>query len=325
MPNDQTKIASNTKTKYQTNNENICHRKPMKTPVHLAVLAKKSAKLLIADKNGTYLDATLGLGGHSKYFSALLANEGKIIAIDTDSDSLQIAKNNLKNKKNIIIKYANFADIKEVLKETKINMLSGAFFDLGLSSYHLESSERGFAFSKEGPLDMRFDTTGTATAKEIINNSTYEKLKKIISLYGEEKFAGKIASEIIRKRLTHPIETTTQLKNLIEKIIKRRGKIHPATRTFQALRIAVNSELENIEKALENIQSFISAGGRIVVISYHSLEDRLVKRFFKKLAGTKKWVILTKKPEVADKLEVSANPRSRSAKLRAIERRQKNV
>ncbi|HUT86095.1 MAG TPA: 16S rRNA (cytosine(1402)-N(4))-methyltransferase RsmH [Elusimicrobiales bacterium] len=292
-----------------------------KTFTHIPVLLKESADALITNKNGIYLDATLGLGGHSKYFLTKLGKEAKLIGIDRDSQAVKFAEDILKGHTNVTLKQANFADVLKVLEELEINSLDGVFFDLGLSSYQLEDAERGFSFSKDGRLDMRFDSTSKLTAEEIVNTYGYDKLVYILRNYGEERFAEKIAEKIIRERKMTPIQTTTHLVTLIETVLKRSGKIHPATRTFQALRIAVNDELGNVAKGLERVSKVISVGGRIAVISFHSLEDRIVKLFFKKLSEDGKWKLINKKPLIPATEEISANPRARSAKLRVIERK----
>jgi 16S rRNA (cytosine1402-N4)-methyltransferase len=289
---------------------------------HVPVLLEESTKLLITDKNGIYLDATLGLAGHSKYFLGKLGLQAKIIAFDRDRQAIETARENLKDYLNrVTLIHANFADASKFFETLKITSIDGAFFDLGFSSHQIENGTRGFSFNKEGPLDMRFDDSSRLTAKEIVNTYSYEQLKYIIENYGEKRHADRITKEIIRKRKMSPIETTTQLAILIENAIRRRGKIHPATRTFQALRIAVNNELYIIQKGLEGVSKLIKRGGRIAVISFHSLEDRIVKQFFKKLCQTKHWVLINKKPIIPAEKERQINPRSRSAKLRVIERK----
>jgi 16S rRNA (cytosine1402-N4)-methyltransferase len=287
---------------------------------HIPVLLAESAKMLITDKDGIYLDATLGLAGHSKYFSKMLGDKGRIIGLDKDKGAIKLASENLRGYKNTLVKQAGFEDVKKVLNELKISALSGVFYDLGLSSYQLDNAQRGFSFTGDGPLDMRFDDSSKLTAKDIVNKWPYEKIAETIKNYGQERFAFMIAQKIVEERRKKPIETTGQLRKLIEKNVRRTGRINPATRTFQAIRIAVNDELGVLKKSLQDLADLIIVNGRVAVISYHSLEDRLVKHFFKKLTANGLWKLVNKKPITPLQKEVAENPKSRSAKLRVVQR-----
>ncbi|MFQ6117080.1 MAG: 16S rRNA (cytosine(1402)-N(4))-methyltransferase RsmH [Candidatus Bipolaricaulia bacterium] len=296
--------------------------------MHRPVLLRETLELLDVKPDGVYLDATVGGGGHACEIAKQL-KEGLLIGLDWDGQALEHARERLKSfGDRVKLIQANFADLEEVLDRLDIDLVDGALFDLGLSSLHLDSPERGFSFRGDGPLDMRMDREhNTLTAAEIVNTYTREELIEILREYGEERWAPRIADAIIEARKRGPLERTRELADLIAGAIpaapRRKMKIHPATRTFQALRIAVNDELENLQMGLEAAFRRLLPGGMIVVISFHSLEDRIVKRFFRSKAG--KDAYLGERPVEAElfKLvrpgpeEVAANPRARSAKLRA--------
>lgn len=305
---------------------------------HIPVLLKEAVELLNCKSSGIYIDCTVGAGGHAERILELTSPDGKVVGIDQDEEILKIAEGRLKRfGERVRLMHGNFSDIKGIMKDEKAD---GILFDLGVSSYQLEDKERGFSFMSDAPLDMRMDKKAETTAADIINSSSERELSDIIFKYGEERFAKRIASFIVRERERKAITTTLQLSNIITKAIPARfhpRDIHPATRTFQALRIAVNRELEILEKSLLNAVDILKPKGRMCVISFHSLEDRIVKRTFQRLekgcicppkipvcqCGIKPSVrIITKKPVIPAEEEISVNPRSRSAKLRTAEKLQ---
>src|SRR4030043_87675 len=262
------------------------HRKPrgtamsltMTMPIHKPVLLSEAVEALQAQPGKRYVDCTLGSGGHAAAILANILPGGQLLGIDADPKSIETAKNRLAEyTESITIINDNFANLETICRENNFLPVHGILFDLGLSSTQLEISERGFSFQQDGPLDMRFSPIQELTAADIVNNFPEDKLSQIIKTYGEERYSKRIARCIIRNR---PISNTLQLASVVEKAIgSRRGKIHPATRTFMALRIAVNRELENLVKALKQTVNCLDGRGRLVVISYHSLEDRIVKQF----------------------------------------------
>ena len=234
------------------------------------------------------------------------------MGIDRDFELLK----NIKRRKRLILVCDNFSNLKEIVKKNKFTKVHGILFDLGMSSWHLDESGRGFSFQKREPLDMRYNSQAHLTAERIVNYWSKFDIEKILKEYGEEKFAHQIAKRIIEERKLRSIKNTLQLVEIIKKAVPKRylyGKLHPATRTFQALRITVNDELNNLERALPQAQELLKTGGRMIVISFHSLEDRIIKNFFK----SESLKILTKKPVTPSIKEIKINPRSRSAKLRA--------
>ena len=286
--------------------------------MHVPVLLKETLEILVKNRGGVYVDCTVGLGGHTK---GILQKDplAYVIGIDMDPQALEIAEENLKDFEGRYSLYqANFRDLDQVLKEEGIKEVDGFLFDLGVSMLQLKS-DRGFSFQRDDPLDMRMNPENKKTAYHVVNTYSERELTRIFREYGEEPYAGKIAKAIVLQRTKKPIETTAQLVDIILSVIPyRRGRIHPATKVFQALRIEVNEELASLEIALEKTIPFLKKGGRLVVISFHSLEDRIVKNFFKEHTDTFK--VLTKKPIRPTIDEVKQNPASRSAKLRAGER-----
>jgi 16S rRNA (cytosine1402-N4)-methyltransferase len=302
---------------------------------HQPVMVNEVVAHLELPKKRVVVDCTLGLGGHSQAMLSAMPVAGKLIAFELDSENLKTAKKNLKEfADQVVFLNENFANLAEELKKLKLKGIDGILLDLGLASTQIDNPEKGFSFRYEGPLDMRFDRRQKLTAAEIINTYPEKELIRIFKEYGEEKKSRKIAHEIAKIRKRKPFKTTLQLAKFIEKLCKREGHIHPATRVFMALRIEVNKELEKLEKALEQAVELLRGKGRIAVISYHSLEDRIVKNFFRmlsrdyvnepgKMTTTKlvpKLKIITKKPVVPTPKEVLQNPRSRSAKLRVAEK-----
>ncbi len=311
----------------------------MKNPFHKPVMVKEVINLLRPRPNGIYVDATLGLGGHTEAILEWSYSRTKVIGFDSDSEALSLAKNRLSRfGSQVVFVNENFSQIDKVLKELGIDRVDGIVADLGMSSFQIEGSGRGFSFLRDEPLDMRMDPSLRFTARDLVNEMDEGDLSKILRAYGEERWAKKISREIVKSRREKPIETTLQLAEIVSGAIPKKFHppgIHPATRTFQALRISVNNELGNLEVFLEKAVSTLSVGGRIVVISFHSLEDRLVKNAFRGLASPcicppemprcgcgKKGVlkILTRSPLRASVEEIHGNPRARSAKLRGGER-----
>lgn len=304
--------------------------------IHQSVLLPETIELLKPQVNEVFVDATLGLGGHAEAILSA-ANDSKVIGIDRDREAIEFAKERLKKSGNRIeIFQANFSEIKRVLAQAGIEMVDGVLADLGVSSLQFDSPERGFSFRFDAPLDMRMDADEEAeTAAELLENLTEEEIANVIYQYGEERFSRKIARRIVgRRERGEPVKTTRELAELVERAIGRgkKDKIHPATKTFQALRIAVNRELEILEQFLIDGIDVLKTGGRFCVITFHSLEDRIVKQTFQKLSGkcfcpprlprcvcgaAKKIEILTRKPIVPGEIEIGENPRARSAKLRA--------
>ncbi len=288
--------------------------------MHVPVLLEEATDLLLGSGGTLYVDCTLGLGGHAK---RILEKNPKafVVGIDRDEEAIEIAKESLKGFEGRFSIYkANFAYLDLVLKEEGIDRVDGFLFDLGVSMLQLQS-ERGFSFQIDAPLDMRMDKDQSLTAYRVVNEYPERELARIIREYGEEKLSKKIARAIVEARKKKPIETTRELAELIASLYPprlRHGRIHPATRTFQAIRIEVNRELENLKVALEKTPPLLNPGGRLVVISFHSLEDRIVKNFFKN--HREEFIILTKKPITPSEEEIKRNPASRSAKLRAGEK-----
>ena len=291
---------------------------------HQPVLLAEVLDQLITDRGGLYLDATLGLGGHSEAILRAISPNGRLIALDMDPDSLRRASARLADfGPRLRPVRANFRDAGAVLERERFFPLAGALFDIGVSSMHFEKAERGFSFQREGPLDMRLDPDNPLSAATIVNVWPEEQIALLLKEFGEEPQASKISRAIGERRRKGPIKTTTELAELIEKTIGRFGGTHPATRSFQALRIAVNAELENLTRGVESVLPQLQAGGRLCVITFHSLEDRIVKRLFESfvsqgscrfIEGAAKGAI---KPSAA---EIDVNPRARSAKLRAVEK-----
>lgn len=299
---------------------------------HKPVLLNEVIEALNLKSDGIYLDGTLGYGGHAE--AILKRGVKKLIGLDRDEDALKSAKDRLESFKNTEFHHASYAEAHEVIDKE----LDGILLDLGASSPQFDDPERGFSLKQDGPLDMRFDIGSKKTAADILNTYRQDRLIKLIREYGEERHAAKIAKAIVRARREKKFSRTFELKELIEKTIPRKSwpkNIHPATRTFQALRIEVNNELEILKKALPILVNMLKAGGRIAVISFHSLEDRIVKQAFRlaeKSCVCPKEIpvcrcdkeqtlkVISKKPIQPTKTEIKNNVRSRSAKLRVAER-----
>ena len=298
--------------------------------MHIPVLKNEVLKYLKPEPNENFIDCTIGEAGHTLAILEKNGPKGKVLGIDQDPQIIEKCKLKIKGfKERVILVCDNFANLKEIVNKENFRPVSGILFDLGMSSWHLKESGRGFSFLRDEPLDMRYHYKNQKlkvkgqkflTAKEIVNKWSEKEIAQVLRIYGEEKFAKKITREIVKERKTKPIETTSQLVAIIQKAVPKnyeRGRIHPATRTFQALRITVNNELENLKKALPQALEVLEPGGRLVVISFHSLEDRIVKIFFKAKKKEGKVEILTKKPVRPSEKEIKFNPASRSAKLRS--------
>lgn len=288
---------------------------------HTSVLLQEAVNGLCVRTGGKYIDATIGAGGHTK---AIIQKGGNVLGIDQDREaiaytgatlSLEISSGKLQ-----IVK-GNFADIAKIAKEYKFTAVAGILFDLGVSGHQLDSAERGFSFLQEAPLDMRMDDTLTVSAKELVNGLHKGELIQLFTKYAQEPFAKRIAEKIITHREHGPIETTTELAAIVARVYPKGGHaIHPATKVFQALRIAVNDELVSLEKALGQALTLLQHKGRIAVISFHSLEDRIVKQTFLDWEAKGLGKIITKKPIRPGDEEIEKNKRSRSSKLRIFER-----
>ncbi len=308
---------------------------------HDTVLLEQTIDALDVIPHGVYVDCTLGGAGHAKYLLSQLNAQGHLYAFDQDIEAIRNAEKVLADEiaeGKVTLIHDNFRNIKSALAAQGVKYVAGIYYDLGVSSPQLDHGERGFSYRAEAPLDMRMDQSASLTAHEIINTWDFNDLLRIISRYGEERFAKRIARAIERERAEQPIETTTQLADIVKEAIPaatRRTGGHPAKRTFQAIRIAVNDELGAIEESIEAGLKLLSVGGRMSVISFHSLEDRLVKQLFKEAAATPElppnlpiipaefepeYEVINRKPIVASDEELEENNRARSAKLRVIER-----
>lgn len=307
---------------------------------HKPVLLRECIEGLHIRPGFTYVDCTTGGGGHSYEIARRLSGEARLICLDRDTDALSAAKTRLKSfSDKITFVHTNFSDLGAILDKLQVNNLGGVLADLGCSSYQFDTPERGFSYMHDAPLDMRMDTDSGLTAYDVVNTYDEDELQRILYEYGEEKFAPKIAKEITRARAIAPIRTTFELADIIKKALPAVAKIggpHPAKRSFQAIRIEVNHELDAISPALKAAAERMVTGGRIAVISFHSLEDRCVKNTFAYLArgctcprdfpvcvcGRKPIVnLITRKPILPSEEELEENPRARSAKLRIAEKR----
>lgn len=289
---------------------------------HIPVLLNPAIDLLITDKNGLYADLTTGEGGHSRVILEHLSEKGILFCFDRDETIQALAKENLKNFLQARFIRANFSRVKEMLlKEGARQGVNGILADLGLSMFHYKASEKGFSFLREDPLDMSLDQS-RPNAFDVVNSFTPEQIADILFQYGEERQSRKIARFIDAARKIKKIETTRELASIIAKAAgfsKKKG-FHPATKSFQALRIFVNQELENLKTMMEQSLEMLCPGGRLVIITYHSLEDRMVKQTFREKADSGRFRLLTRKAVMAQDEEIAANPSSRSARLRALEK-----
>jgi 16S rRNA (cytosine1402-N4)-methyltransferase len=286
---------------------------------HLPVLRAPVIEMLNIRRDGIYVDATTGFGGHAEAILGEIGSGGRLIGIDRDDEALLTAKKRLSDTRVTLIQ-GNFSDMETIICAEGIAAVDGILFDLGVSSMQLKSPGRGFSFLSEAPLDMRMDRSQKISAWDIVNHYPENQLERIFREFGEERFSRRIAKAIIQWREKKPVTTCAELSKIVEITYGGRGKIHPATKTFQALRIAVNQELEELMKGLQASLHLLKQGGRLCVISYHSLEDRIVKHFVADNAKQGLLRKLSKKPITPAPEELSMNPSSRSAKLRVAER-----
>ena len=295
-------------------------------PRHVPVFAEEVLFWLMQQKPDVILDCTVGYGGHAEILLKNSDSATRLIGLDRDPQAIAFSRERLMEfGGRVILRKGNYRDLKSHLAEMGIQKVGGVLFDLGVSSPQLEDPARGFSFRQEGPLDMRMDQTIGVTAAELVNSCQEHELADIVFQYGEERYSRRIARAIVRARTRSPIETTGALASVIAEAVPpmyRHGRIHCATRTFQALRIAVNCELEGLEPSLRDAADLLAPGGRMCAISFHSLEDRIVKHTLRSLAegADARLSLLTKKPILPAELEFHANPRARSAKLRVAER-----
>ncbi len=283
------------------------------------MLAEEALRWLRVEPGGTYVDATVGLGGHAVEIAARLTS-GRLIGLDRDAEALEIARGRLKAYEGrVVLVQTDFSKIDEVVREMHLPPLQGILADLGVSSVQLDTAERGFSFRLAGPLDMRMDSRMALTAADIVNETAEAELADLLYRFGEERDSRRIARAIVRAR---PIRSTEHLATVVAGARTSRGrqKLHPATKTFLALRIAVNRELEELGQFLDRAPATLAPGGRWVVLSYHSLEDRMVKQEFRRLSGQGVVSVLTRKVIRPTEREIAANPRARSAKMRVAEK-----
>ena len=303
---------------------------------HAPVLLDESLDALAIREDGIYIDCTFGRGGHSAAILAKLGDKGRLIALDRDNDAVASASKRLGGDPRFVIEHASFDRLADIATRHGVaGKVDGVLLDLGVSSPQLDDARRGFSFMNDGPLDMRMDTGSGMSAAEWLGNASEREIRDVLRTYGEERFAGRIAHAIVTARQEAPLMTTLQLARLVEKAVPRREKgKHPATRTFQAIRIRINHELEQLESVLGQVIDVLAQGGRLVIISFHSLEDRIVKRFLRKYSTPPKLprgvpvmaqeevtlLRLVGKSIVPSAKELASNPRARSSRLRVAER-----
>ena len=306
---------------------------------HTSVLLHETIDSLKVKPEGIYVDGTLGGGGHAYELLSRLGPQGRLIGIDQDGEDIEAAGERLKEfKDQVTIVRSNYVNTPQVLRDLGIDRVDGIYLDLGVSSYQLDTPERGFTYREDAPLDMRMDQRGEITAADILNNSSQQELYRIIRDYGEEKFAANIAKHIVRMREERPFETTGQLIEAVKAAIPARVRAtggHPAKQTFQAIRIALNGELDVLEKSIDEMIQLLNPGGRLAIITFHSLEDRIVKNKFREnehpcicppdfpvcVCGRKsRGRVITRKPILPSQEETETNRRAKSAKLRVFER-----
>ena len=305
---------------------------------HVPIMLSEVLEGLAIKPDGIYVDGTLGGAGHSSEIVKRLGDKGKLIGIDQDQDAIEAASKRLEPYKNVEIVHSNYLNIKSILSGLGIDSVDGILLDLGVSSYQFDNKDRGFSYREDAKLDMRMDASQEYTAQDIVNDYSEEDLRRILKVYGEEKFAGRIAENIVKARTDKRIETTFELNEIIKSSIpaavRRQGK-NPCKKTYQAIRIELNKELSVLEDSLDEMIELLNPGGRLCIITFHSLEDRIVKNAFRTaerpctcppefpvcVCGKKsKGKVITRKPIVADEDELEMNPRSSSAKLRIFEK-----
>lgn len=291
--------------------------------MHEPVLLKETIENLNLEPGKFIVDGTVNGGGHSKEILKKISPNGMLLGIDLDEEIVDLTRKELENyghllKSKVVIMQGNYSDISKILEKENLGLADGLLLDLGFSSWHIDNSKRGFSFLKDEPLIMNYKNSGK-TAKDFLNQANLDEIYQVIKKYGEERYAFRIAKKIIEQRKIKTIKTTRDLVNIINQAVPKfykHQKLHPATKTFQALRIYINNELENLKNVLESLKKIVKRGGRVLIISFHSLEDRLVKNYFKKMEKNNEMKILTKKPIVPTQTEILINPKSRSAKLR---------
>lgn len=310
---------------------------------HVSVLLDETIDSLNIKDDGVYVDGTLGGGGHSLEICRRLGEKGRLIGIDRDMDAIRAAEDRLRAYMNqVTIVHGNYQDIDSVLRGLSISGVDGIVLDLGVSSYQLDNAERGFTYREDTPLDMRMDRSQPATARDIVNGYSEQELYRVIRDYGEDGFAKNIAKHIVRRRQEKPIETTGELNEIIKAAIParvRQNTGHPSKKTFQAIRIELNRELEILEQSVDKMIGLLNPGGRLCIITFHSLEDRIVKNSFRRnmnpcicppefpvctCGRTSLGHVVTRKPIVPDEAEIESNKRAKSSKLRVFERAQNN-
>lgn len=296
--------------------------------LHIPVLKKEIIECLNPKPNENFIDCTIGEAGHTISILEKTGPNGKVLGIDLDAGQIErSAKNTARFGSRVILVNNSYANLKEIVEENNFKTINGIILDLGMSSVHLEESGRGFSFLRDEPLDMRYDLRSGLTAEKIVNEYSEAEIEKMIRECGEEKFAKRITGEIAKQRKIKKIKSALELRNIIEMVAPakyRFGRIHFATRVFQAIRIAVNGELDNLTKFLPRAVEVLDSGGRLAIISFHSLEDRIVKNFFREKTKNGIIELFNKKPITASSAEIKINNRSRSAKLRAIKKIIKN-
>ncbi len=307
--------------------------------IHKSVMVDEAMEYLITNPEGTYVDATVGLGGHTGAILRNTGTGGKVVGLDVDEEVLDIARERLESySSKVVLRNNNYSAIDKVLADLGVEQLDGIIADLGMSSFQIDSSGRGFSFQRDEPLDMRMDATLRFRAYDLVNEMTVDEITKVLKTYGEERWAKRIAKRVVEKRKGSKIKSSAELAGIVSDAIPNKfhsPKIHPATKTFQAFRIAVNNELENLKDFITKSVSLLKVGGRIAIISFHSLEDRAVKSSFRRFAspcvcppdlprcscGKEKMLkIITPRAITPSEDEVLNNPRSRSAKMRVAER-----
>jgi len=289
------------------------------TQIHLPVLIREVIEVLVPVEGGTYIDATVGLGGHSEEILKMIGQDGIVVGIDRDEEALRMTGERL-NDRRLILKKGGFSNIESLLHSQGINEADGILFDLGVSMMQLRDLKRGFSFISDERLDMRMDRSEDFSAWDIVNIYPEKELLRILREYGEEYNAGKIVRSIVNYRDKKSIDTCHELAEIVSRAVGKRGRIHPATKTFQALRVEVNRELDELKQGLDSSLKILKRGGRLCVISYHSLEDRVVKNFIRDNAREGLLIQLLKKPLSPGIEEIRINPSSRSAKMRGAER-----
>ena len=297
---------------------------PLAASWHEPVMGGEVLRALSPRGGATIVDGTVGTGGHSLMILPRILPDGKLIALDRDPGALAVARQRLVEfEPHVTFLHGNYRSLPNLLEQLGVSRVEGLVLDLGMSSFQVDRVERGFSFLRNGPLDMRMDPGQEATAASLVNTLSADELAMLFETFGEERFARRIARGIVEARRSHRLMTTAELAEAVAEAVPgraRHGRIHPATRVFQAIRIAVNDELGALQALLGQLATLLKSGGRAVILTYHSLEDRLVKHAFAQGAREEFWTLLMKKPLRPSLEEVARNPRARSAKLRAIER-----